>query len=136
MDYRANAYLFRNTSTTPKTALRVSTVRFPSATLMITEKEWDSPSFQTTSEELKAWLDGWNGGSKNYKNSGFDRHSKVLPILTAADGHSARFKVPAPGGTTPTFYPGLGDTRSETSTLWVSPGPQFYMREQNTPAGF
>ena len=54
--------------------------------LMITEKEWDSPSFQTTSDELKAWLDGWNGSSgKNYKNSGFDRHNK-----TQAGSHRCR----------------------------------------------
>jgi prepilin-type N-terminal cleavage/methylation domain-containing protein len=137
MSYRANAYMFRNTSTGTKAALRTTGVPAPSSMLMITEKEWDSPSFQTTSDELKAWLDGWNGGGgKNYKNSGFQRHSKVLPILTAADSHSARFKVPSPGGATTTYYPELGDTRSATSTLWTSPSPKYYMRDLNTSAGF
>jgi prepilin-type N-terminal cleavage/methylation domain-containing protein len=136
MSYRANAYLFRNTTTGAKAALRTTSVPAPSSILMITEKEWNSPSFQTTSDELKAWLDGWNGGSKNYGNSGFERHTKVLPIMTAADSHSARFKVPPPGGATPTYYPELGDTRSATSPLWTSPSPKYYMREVNTTAGF
>jgi hypothetical protein len=59
----------------------------------------------------------------------------VKPILTSADGHSSRFKVPAPGGATPTFYPTLGDVRSGTG-LWTSPNPDFYMRQVNTTAGF
>ena len=137
MSYRANAYLFRNTTTGTKAALRTTSVPAPSTILMITEKEWDSPSFQTTSDELQAWLLGWNGsGGKNYGNSGFERHTKVLPILTAADSHSARFKVPPPGGATPTFYPELGDTRSATSLLWTSPSPKYYMRELYTTGGF
>jgi len=135
MDYRANAYMFRTTNAGAKVPLRTVVVPAPSMMLMITEKEWNSPSFQTTSDELKAWLDGWNGGSKNYGNSGFERHSKVLPILTAADGHSSRFRVPAPGAT-PTFYPELGDTRSAASPLWTAPSPKYFMRELNTTAGF
>ncbi len=135
MDYRANAYIFRNSATS--SPLRTTGVPSPSVTLMITEKEWDSPSYQTTSTELKSWLDGWNGSSgKNYNNSGFERHNKNRPVATAADNHSATFKVPMPGGATPTFYPGLGDTRSDTSPLWTSPGPDFFMREFNTTAGF
>jgi prepilin-type N-terminal cleavage/methylation domain-containing protein len=138
MDYRANAYIFRqNTGASKISALRTTRIPSTSAMLMITEKEWDSPSFQTTSDELKAWLDGWNGsGGKNYKNSGFDRHNKTRPVLTAADSHSATFKVPAPGGTTPTYYPGLGDVRSTGAGLWTSPGPAYYMRELDSNAGF
>jgi len=137
ISYRASAYMFRPNDGSIKTALRTTVVPAPSSTLMITEKEWNSPSYQTTSDELKAWLDNWNAGSgKTYSNSGFERHNKVLPILTAADGHSSRFKVPAPGGATPTYYPDLGDTRSVTSTLWTSPAPKYYMRELETPAGF
>ncbi len=135
MDYRATEYMFRSINKIAR-ALRTTQVPAPSVTLMITEKEWNSPSFQTTSDELKSWLDGWNTGPKSYDNSGFNRHTKVLPTLTAADGHSARFKVPQPGGATPTFYPELGDTRSATSTLWTSPSPKYYMRELNTTAGF
>jgi prepilin-type N-terminal cleavage/methylation domain-containing protein len=135
MDYRANEYMFRTAGGT-KTALRTTAVPSPSVTLMITEKEWNSPSFQTSSDELKTWLDGWNGGAKNYKNSGFERHNAVMPTFTAADGHSARFKVPPPGATSPPFYPGLGDTRSDTSPLWTSPAPGLYMRELNTTTGF
>jgi prepilin-type N-terminal cleavage/methylation domain-containing protein len=136
MDYRANAYMFRTTNAGAKMPLRTVVVPAPSMMLMITEKEWNSPSFQTTSDELKAWLDGWNSGAKNYGNSGFERHSKVLPILTAADGHSSRFRVPAPGGAMPTYYPELGDTRSAASPLWTSPSPKYFMREVNTTTGF
>ena len=138
VSYRANAYIFRPNSGAIKSALRTTTVPAPSLMLIITEKEWNSPSFQTTSDELKSWLDGWTGGGgKNYNNSGFERHSKVLPILTAADGHSSRFTVPPPGGATaPTYYPDLGDTRSATSSLWTSPSPKYYMREVETAAGF
>jgi prepilin-type N-terminal cleavage/methylation domain-containing protein len=145
MDYRANSYIFRDTTRAPKVALRTTQVRSPSWMLMITEKEYDSPTFQVTSDELKAWLDGWNGpGGKNYKNSGFERHNKTLPIATAADGHSTRFKVPGPGGPTPTYYPGLGDTRVDTAAaLWPPLGsevpdfnPELYMRDSGTPGGF
>jgi prepilin-type N-terminal cleavage/methylation domain-containing protein len=137
MNYRANAYIFRpNTGASKLSALRTTGIPSAASMLLITEKEWDSPSFQTTSDELKAWLDGWNGGSgKNYNNSGFQRHNRIRPVLTAADTHSSTFKVPAPGGATPTFYPGLGDTRSATG-LWTSPNPAFYMREVNSNAGF
>lgn len=133
--YRANAYMFRP-NTSFKTPLRTTAVPAPSYMLMITEKEWNSPSYQTTSVELKSWLDGWNTGPKSYNNSGFERHNKIVPILSAADGHSSRFKVPAPGGATPTYYPDLGDTRSVSSTLWTSPAPKYYMREVETSAGF
>jgi len=138
MDYRANAYMFRATN---KPALHTVSVSSPSKTLMITEKEWDSPDFQTTSDELFSWLAGWNGNSgKNYKNSGFERHTKIQPVVTAADGHSIRFRVPPYSGVgttaNPNYYPGLGDTRSDTSTFWSSPNPDLYMRELNTPSGF
>jgi prepilin-type N-terminal cleavage/methylation domain-containing protein len=140
MDYRANAYIFRpNTGATPLTALRATGIPAPASILMISEKEWNSPSFQTTSTELKSWLDGWNGGSKNYNNSGFERHNKVRPVLTAADNHSATFRVPPYSGgvgpAVPDFFPGLGDTRSDAG-LWTSPSPDFYMREVNSNAGF
>ena len=93
-DYRANAYMFRTTTKVGQ-ALRTTQVPAPAMMLMITEKEWDSPDYQSTSDELSSWLAGWNsGGGKNYNNSGFERHDKVKPILTAADGHSTRFKVP------------------------------------------
>jgi hypothetical protein len=140
-DYRANAYMFRNTTAAPKTPLHATTVRVPSSMLMITEKEYDSPDFQTTSDELLAWLTGWNGSSaKNYKNSGFERHSKVLPIATAADGHATRFQVPpyigGGGQANPYYYPGLGDTRVDTNPLWASPGSGLYVRDFNSASGF
>jgi hypothetical protein len=135
-DYRANAYMFR-VSGPSKSPLHAGQVRAPSVMLMITEKEYDSPDFQTTAVDLKAWLDGWNGGSgKNYRNSGFERHSKVLPVATLADGHSIRFRVPAPGDTTPTSYPGLSDTRLDVSTLWSGGSSELYMRDFNTSTGF
>jgi prepilin-type N-terminal cleavage/methylation domain-containing protein len=140
MDYRANAYIFRAASKN-SAPLHTVSVRAPSSTLMITEKEYDSPDFQTTSDELSSWLTGWNGGGgKNYKNSGFERHTKIQPTATAADGHSARFRVPPYTGVgtaaTPNYFPGLGDTRTDASTLWTSPNPDFYMRELNTTLGF
>ena len=139
-DYRANAYIFRATNSVAG-PLRTTQVPAPVSMLMITEKEWDSPDYQSTSDELNAWLAGWNGGSgKNYKNSGFERHDQVKPVLTAADGHSTRFKVPpytgGGGAANPSYYPGLGDLRSAGGGLWTSPGPDFYMREVNSKAGF
>ena len=136
MDYRANGYIFRATGGS-RAALHASVVRSPSVMLTITEKEYDSPDFQTSSDELKAWLDGWNGSSgKNYRNSGFERHSKVSPVAAVCDGHATRFKVPMPGGSTPTYYPGLADTRLQTSTLWSSPASDLFMRDVDTTAGF
>ena len=139
-DYRANAYMFRAINSS-SSALRTTLIPAPVSMLMITEKAFDSPDFQTTSDELSAWLAGWNGGSgKNYNNSGLNRHNKVLPVLTAADGHSGRFKVPpfngGGGSASPNYYPGLGDVRSTGAGLWTSPGPDFYMRELNSNAGF
>jgi prepilin-type N-terminal cleavage/methylation domain-containing protein len=138
LDYRANGYLFRNTSGANKLpALRTTLVRAPSVTLIITEKEYDSPDLQTTADDLKAWLDGWTGSSgKNYYNSGFERHNKIFPVATAADGHSTRFKVPPPNGSTPTFYPGLGDARLDSNGKWPDPGTGLYLRDFSTPAGF
>jgi hypothetical protein len=136
MNKRANGYMFRsNSGNTPLSPLHTTSVRSPSSILMITEKEWDSPNFQSDSNDLNAWRVGWTGGSKNYGNSGFEFH-KAFPALLAADTHVARFKTPAPGATAPPYYPGLGDTRSDTSTLWTSPSPNYYMRDVNTAAGF
>ena len=112
---------------------------------MITEKEYNGLEFQITSDELEAWLTGWNGPSgKNYNNSGFERHNKILPIATAADGHSTRFKVPpysgGGGAADPNYYPGLGDLRVDPPpaipATWSSPAPELYMRDFNTAAGF
>jgi prepilin-type N-terminal cleavage/methylation domain-containing protein len=132
MGYRANSYIFRSTVGAAKaTPLRTTRIPNPSAMLMITEKEWNSPSLQITADELQSWLDTWTGGSQNYYNSGFERH-KLRPILTAADNHATTFKVPPPEGATPTFYPDLGDTRSDTG-VWTSPNPAFFMREFKEP---
>ena len=141
MDYRANAYLFRRTNFV-KSPLRATSVSSPVTVIMITEKEWNSPSYQTDSDELSSWLAGWNGsGSKWYGNSGFERHSKTLPIATAADGHSTRFRVPpyngGGGAAVPNYYPGLADTHIDiTSALWASPSQDLYMRDYATAAGF
>jgi prepilin-type N-terminal cleavage/methylation domain-containing protein len=141
MDYRANAYLFRQTNVV-KSPLRTTSVHSPSSIIMITEKEWNSPSYQTDSSEFNSWLAGWNGSSsKWYGNSGFERHSKTLPVATAADGHSVRFRVPpykgGGGAAVPNYYPGLGDTRVDTaSAIWASPSPDLFMRDQATSGGF
>jgi hypothetical protein len=143
MDYCANEYIFRAT-TKNSAPLRTSTVRAAASMLMITEKEWDSPRYMPDAGEWRNWLDAWNTpgfpGSKNYPASGLGRHSKVLPILTAADGHSSRWKVPPydPGVAAPIFFPGLGDTRIDIplSSSWRSPSPQYYLRDFNTAAGY
>jgi prepilin-type N-terminal cleavage/methylation domain-containing protein len=137
-DYRANDYIFRDSTRNP-TPLRSTAVRSCSQMLMITEKEWNSPDFQSTSDELNNWLGGWNGGGQNAFNSGFERHS-WLPTAAAADGHATRFRVP-PGGSgggaaNPDYYPGLGDVRSAIGNLWASPAADLFMRDQATAAGF
>jgi prepilin-type N-terminal cleavage/methylation domain-containing protein len=142
-DYRVNSHIFRrNTGATASLgALRTASVHAPTLMLMITEKEYNSPSYMALASDLSAWLAAWNSGSgKWYGNSGFERHSKILPIATAADGHSARFKVPpyvgGSGAAVPNYFPGLGDTRIDVSTLWATPNPELYMRDYNTTAGF
>ena len=143
LDYRVNGYMFRpNSGANKQTAALKSPVPSPSSMLMITEKEYIGQEYQTTSAELEAWLAGWNGNTKWYGNSGFERHSKILPIATAADGHATHFKVPPFGGgggaANPNYYPGLGDTRVDPApaNTWASPNPDFYMRDFNTAAGF
>ena len=142
-DYCANEYMFHAISKNAA-GLRTSSVRSPAIMLMITEKVWNSPRYMPDCSEWKNWLDGWNTpgypGSKNSLASGLDRHSKVLPILTAADGHTGRWRVPAynPGAAAPISFPGLGDTRIDPppSSTWRSASPDFYVRDFNTPAGF
>jgi prepilin-type N-terminal cleavage/methylation domain-containing protein len=140
MDYRANGYLFRNTTDQPQTVCKTSSVHAPVMIQMVTEKKWNSPSYQITSDEWSTkWMPDWNLGdnSKNYYGAGMDHH-RYLPVCAAADGHVTRWKVPtfALGGAAPTFLPGLGDTRVDTSTLWSSPNPEVYLRDFNTKAGF
>jgi prepilin-type N-terminal cleavage/methylation domain-containing protein len=143
MDKRANAYMFRATNSAPKMALRTTQVRAPSLMLMITEKEYDSPNFQASSDDLQKWLSGWSGGSQKYENSGFEFH-RAFPVAVAADTHVGRFKVPPPGTVNPPYYPGLGDTRNnDPNQLWPplssdAPdfNPELYMRDFLTDAGF
>ena len=139
MDYRANGYMFRTVTDAPKMACRTTSVHSPATMLMITEKKWDSPGFQITSDVWNnTWLAGWNGGSQSYLASGLDHH-KYLPVATAGDGHVGRWKVPpySPGSAAPTSFPGLGDTRMDTSIYWTpTVTPDYYMRDFNTPSGF
>jgi prepilin-type N-terminal cleavage/methylation domain-containing protein len=144
-DYCANEYIFRATSknTAP---LRTTGIPNTALTLMVTEKEWDSPRYMPDAGEWLNWLQAWNTpgfpGSKNYLASGLQRHSKTLPVLTAADGHAGRWRVPgyAPGNGAPTYFPGLGDTRVDASPNWHAPPgastPDYYLRDLNTAAGF
>jgi prepilin-type N-terminal cleavage/methylation domain-containing protein len=140
-DYCANEYIFRATDKN-KAALRTTGVSVPTDTLMITEKEWDSPRYMPDANEWNNWLSQWNTpgfpGSKNYLASGLGRHSKILPILTAADGHSTHWKVPAytPGTAAPITFPDLADTRYGPTTVWRCPAPDFYLRDNDTAAGF
>jgi len=139
-DYRANDYIFRDSTRNKGNPLRSTTIRVASSMMMITEKDYDSPTFQTDSADLgpstSDWLGGWNGGSRNYLNSGFEWHG-YLPTACAADGHACRFQVPSygPGSPAPPYYPGLGDAMSGGG-LWSSPAPVLYMRNVATTAGF
>jgi prepilin-type N-terminal cleavage/methylation domain-containing protein len=139
-NYWANDYIFRD-NTHNTTPLRSTTIRSPSQMMMITERQYDSQSLLVTSDELNSFLPTWNdtSASKNYSNSGLARHD-ILPSGGAADGHVTRFKVPLLGGATsqanPDYFPGLGDVRSGTGTLWASPSPTLYMRDVASAAGF
>jgi prepilin-type N-terminal cleavage/methylation domain-containing protein len=142
-DYCANEYIFRATdkNTTP---CRTTSISTPTQILMITEKEWDSPRYMPDAGEWANWLAQWNTpgfpGSKNYLASGLNRHHKVNPVLTAADGHSEHWKVPpyAPGTAAPIYFPDLGDTRLDPPPAgsWRCPAPDFYLRDHATAAGF
>jgi prepilin-type N-terminal cleavage/methylation domain-containing protein len=144
-DYCANEYIFRATSKNTE-PLRTTGIANTALTLMVTEKEWDSPRYMPDAGEWVNWLQAWNTpgfpGSKNYLASGLQRHGKTLPVLTAADGHAGRWRVPgyAPGNGAPTYFPGLGDTRVDASPNWHTPptgsAPDYYLRDYNTPAGF
>ena len=147
-DYCANEYIFRasDKNNPPPPPLRTTGIQNAVVMLMITEKVWNSPRYMPDAGEWQNWLSAWNTpgypGSKNYLASGLNRHSKVLPVLTAADGHAGRWRVPGynPGGAPPTYFPGLGDTRIDQSPNWHSPpgtpAPDFYIRDYNTTAGF
>jgi prepilin-type N-terminal cleavage/methylation domain-containing protein len=140
-DYRANDYIFRDSTHNKNNPLRASSLHDASSMLTITEREYNSANLLVTSDELAAWLPGWNtSATKNYNNSGFERHSRNLPVGAAADGHVLRFRVPAyaSGAPAPTFYFGLGDTRVDPppSTTWASPAPVLFMRDLATTAGF
>ena len=142
-DYCANEYIFRATSKNSG-ALRTTGINAPVLMLMLTEKVWNSPRYMPDAMEWRGWLDGWNTpgypGSKNYLASGLNRHSKYIPVLTAADGHVGRWKVPPydPGTAAPIYFPDLGDTRIDTplSTSWRCPTPEFFLRDYNTAGGF
>ena len=142
-DYCANEYIFRATSKNAA-ALRGTGIPSPAVMLMITEKVWNSPRYMPDAGEWQNWLNEWNTpgypGSKNSPASGLDRHSRVRPVLVAADGHTARWQVPpyTPGTAAPIFFPDLGDTRTVTppSSSWRCPAPDYYLRDVNTAAGF
>ena len=147
MSYCANDYMFRDTKNNPNPpsgALRSTHVGAPSSILMITEKVWNSPRYMPDSGEWLSWLNGWNtpgSSSKNYPLSGLNRHSKVHPVLAAADGHSDRWVVPPynVGAAAPITWPDLGDARLVPATsqpYWRCPAPDFWVRDQATAAGF
>jgi prepilin-type N-terminal cleavage/methylation domain-containing protein len=145
-DYCANDYVFRDTNNNTS-ALTTTKVRDPAQTLVLTEKQWDSPRYMPNAKEWgdpsgSSWLSEWNHsgytGSKNYPESGLERHSLVLPVLTCADGHVGRWKVPPwnPGASAPIYWMDLGDTRVDTSPYWRCPAPDYWLRDYNTAAGF
>ena len=115
VDYCANEYLFHDMSSVP-TPTRSTMVGSPSLTLMITEKVWNSPNYipscgsDASGDKWEDWLSGWNGNSGKYAvASGLIRHD-TKPVLVAADGHVARWKVPpySPGSADPIALPGPG----------------------------
>jgi prepilin-type N-terminal cleavage/methylation domain-containing protein len=141
-DYCANDYVFRDTNSNTS-ALTTTKVRDPAQTLVLTEKQWNSPDYQRNAAEWDDWLTAWNtsGASKNYLASGLERHSSVLPVLACADGHVGRWKVPPynPGAAAPINWIDLGDTRIDpppSSGSWRCPAPDYWLRDYATAAGF
>jgi prepilin-type N-terminal cleavage/methylation domain-containing protein len=146
VDYCANEYLFHITPNF-SAPTRSSQVGSPSQTLMLTEKVWNSPSYlpscgsDAPGDHWQDWLGAWNGNSGKYAvASGLIRHD-VRPLLVAADGHAAQWKVPpySPGSAEPIAFPDLGDVRLLDPTQqpnWRCPAPDFWLRDNNVPAGF
>jgi prepilin-type N-terminal cleavage/methylation domain-containing protein len=147
VDYCANEYMFHIQSSVP-TPTRSATIRSPSVMLMITEKKWNSPNYlpscgnDAPGDHWQDWLKAWNANSgKNCFASGLNHH-QYRPVLTAADGHTARWKVPTfnPGSSAPIIgWPDLADVRlipDNQQPNWRCATPDFYLRDFPTPAGF
>jgi prepilin-type N-terminal cleavage/methylation domain-containing protein len=147
VDYCANEYMFHILNSVP-TPTRATAIGSPSLTLMITEKKWNSPNYlpscgnDAPGDHWQDWLFAWNASSgKNCPASGLNHH-EYKPVLTAADGHTTRWKVPPynPGSATPIIaWPDLGDVRLIPDTQqpnWRCPAPDFYLRDNETKAGF
>ena len=146
-DYCANEYIFHDLSSVPNPT-RSTAIGSSSLTLMITEKKWNSPNYlpscgnDAPGDHWQDWLRAWNATSgKNCPASGLDRHQSK-PVLTAADGHTARWKIPPfdPSSATPVIgWPDLGDVRLIPDTQqpnWRCPAPDFYLRDTETKVGF
>jgi uncharacterized protein len=143
--YCANEYLFHDLDVNP-VPTRVAIVGSPAVTLMITEKKWNSPNYlpscDSSGDHWQDWLVEWNGSSgKWYGATGLNRHDQYKPVLTAADGHSGRWRIPPynQGAAAPIAYPELGDVRLVDATqqpFWRAPSPQYYLRDLATKAGF
>ena len=146
VDYCANEYLFHINTSVPA-GTRTTAVGSPSATLMLTEKKWNSPNYYPScgsdapGDHWEQWLAGWNGNSgKWYGASGLNHHG-YRPVLVAADGHMAQWKVPPynPGAAAPITWPNLGDVRLLDITMqpnWRCLSPDFWLRDRNSKAGF
>ena len=140
--YRANGHLFRTVDGTKKSAapLRTTQVPAPALMLMITEKRYQSPDFSMTADEFDNYRSKWNIAGDGHSGPMFPitRHSMSV-IATAADGHSTRLRLAPyqPGAPNPTGWIDLGDTRSDTTALWLPTGQvNLYMREKKSNDGF
>jgi prepilin-type N-terminal cleavage/methylation domain-containing protein len=139
--YRANQHVFRTTTGTKKSAgaLRTTQVPATATTLMITEKRYQSPDFDMGASDFDNYRTKWNIAGDGHSAPMFPitRHSAV--VATATDGHSLRLKLSPyqPGAAAPTGWIDLGDTRSDTTALWLATGqPALFMREINSNDGF
>ncbi|MEY2429646.1 MAG: hypothetical protein QOJ40_2531 [Verrucomicrobiota bacterium] len=140
--YRANQHVFRTVDGGKKSAAPLRTTQLPASalTLMITEKRYQSPDFDMAASDFDNYRSKWNIAGDGHSGPMFPitRHPNVV-TATATDGHSIRLKLAPyqPGATNPTGWIDLGDTRSDTTALWVATGqPNLYMREKNSNDGF
>jgi len=137
--YRANEHLFHHIDAY-KAPLRTMQVPSPASMLVVFEKPYDSWQFSMDAGELQKIRSGWNasGGTLGYMTCGMVRHSGN-GVAFAADGHSTVLKMPPyqPGSPAPASLGELGDVRSGTGSIWVTPPRvNLYVREVATQNGF
>jgi prepilin-type N-terminal cleavage/methylation domain-containing protein len=140
--FRANQHVFRTVDGGKKSGSALRTTQIPASAsiLMLTEKRYQSPDFDMAASDFDNYRGKWNIAGDGHNGSMFPitRHSMSVNA-SAADAHSIRLKMApfTPGAANPTGWIDLGDTRSDTTALWLPTGPAvLYVREKNSNDGF